>query len=179
METKLLIHSINTATGPYTVKRKTVSGKNYVIVPVVMMLEGVHSGSAGPILHTATALSASAQSWNGTPVVIHHPQDENGNFISANSTGVTVFGDVKNFRWEDNKLKGDAWLEETKLIAHYPLVLNMLSNGTAVDVSIGAYTTELIEAGKWNGEIYYYTSVAIIETIKPAKLSRANNMSEW
>lgn len=167
METKILTYSTKTTSEVYQTTRKMVNGKPHIVVPVVMMLEGVHSGSGGAILHTAEGLQASTPDWADVPVVIHHPQDNQGNYITANSEGVIQFGKVKNPKWQNNKLKAEVWLDETKLIAHYPMVLNMLSNKLPLDVSIGAYTTEIIQDGEWNGEVYH----AITESYIPDHLA--------
>lgn len=68
----------------YEVREETLNGREYVVVPVTMMVEGVHSGSKGPLLHTSEELGKIPESWNGMPVTVDHPVVE-GLPVSAHS----------------------------------------------------------------------------------------------
>ncbi len=144
-------------------------GRNYLILPVVMMVEGVHNGSHGPVLHAAEELSKRVDDWNGSPVTIEHPQDGDGNFISASDpiargTGV---GLVQNAKWEDGKLKAEVWLDEQKTIAQSPLAMQHINENKPLEVSVGVFTEEEITEGDWNGETY----TAIAHNHKPDHLA--------
>lgn len=128
--------------------------EGFLNVPVIMMVEGVHNGSHGAILHQAETLSNHAQEWNGMPVVIKHPQDELGRFISANTEGVISIGTIADARFEDGKLRANLVLNEQTLIAQSPTAHQAIINNTPIDVSIGAYTKERLEEGQWNDEAY-------------------------
>lgn len=158
MENKVQI--LNNTRTPYTVRQTTLNGVEYVVVPVVMMVEGVHSGSKGAILHTADALSALPDKWNDTPVTIQHPQDGD-NFISANTEGVDIVGRVQNTVWENGKLKADVYLERQKIQPNRNL-FNSIMNNRPMDVSIGAFTTERQESGVWGDEQYIGVAVDYI-----------------
>ena len=129
-------------------------------VPAVMMVEGVHCGNKGAILHTAEYLAADAEKWNGKPVVISHPQNAQGEYISAFSEGVIHVGKIHNARFEDEKLKADLILHETKLTAASPTALSYIKENRPLDVSIGAFTEEMQVAGEWNGENYESVTTA-------------------
>ena len=93
----------------YVIRSETLDGKRHIVVPVVMMVEGVHNGSQGPLLHLAEELGRFPGAWNGIPVTIQHPQDGDM-FVSANSPNIInsqVVGRVFNTRFEDGKLKGE------------------------------------------------------------------------
>ena len=68
----------------YTTREAILNGREYIVVPVTMMVEGVHQGSQGSLLHTAEELGKIPESWNGIPVTVGHPAVE-GKFVSANS----------------------------------------------------------------------------------------------
>ena len=70
-------------TSNYSIQSKILNGKKHIVVPVVMMVEGVHSGSHGPIFHSAEELGRFPESWNGIPITIPHPT-VNSQFVSAN-----------------------------------------------------------------------------------------------
>ena len=52
---------------------KQLEGRDHLVVPVVMLTVGVHSGSRGPVFYPAHELKNSASLWNGRPVVVYHP----------------------------------------------------------------------------------------------------------
>lgn len=160
METeKFIVQS--TASLDYEIRTETHQGKEHIVVPVVMMVEGVHNGSRGPLLHTAQELGHIVDSWNGIPVVIDHPQDSAGNYVSANSPQVVdqaVVGRVYNSYMDGQKLKGEAWLDASKLRAASPEAEQAIRQKQPVDVSVGVFNDEEDTEGEWNGEVY--TAVA-------------------
>ncbi len=129
-------------------------------VPVVMMVEGVHHGSGGPIMHTSAGLEASVEQWNGKPVVIYHPQDSEGNYISAESEGVVHVGVISNTRWDSGKLKADLILNTLIMASASPKAVEYIVKGRPIDVSIGAYPINENISGEWNGETYIATTIA-------------------
>ena len=152
---KIGIHRNTAAT--YTIQTKMHEGKQHLVVPVVMMVEGVHSGSRGPLLHTAEELGRFTAAWNGIPIVVHHPQDPSGNYISANSPQVIdreKVGTVYNTRIEDNKLKAEAWIQVDKISQVSPVALAHIRQGLPLDVSVGVFSDEEESQGEWNGETY-------------------------
>jgi len=140
----------------YKVKEKMHQGKKHLIVPVVMMVEGVHDGSHGPLLHSITELGKYPDSWNGIPVVINHPEKEGMN-ISANDPdiidGQTV-GRVYNTHVKDKKLVAEVWLDMEKLKNISPEVLAAINGGELLEVSLGMFTDDERIEGDWNGENY-------------------------
>jgi hypothetical protein len=140
-------------TNNYTPRTERKDGKTYLVVPVVMMREGVHSGSHGAIYHTAEELGKDIEKWNGIPITINHPQ-EGDTFISANSPGVQVVGRIYNAHMDGDKLKAEAWLNEQKMLSASPQALEHIRAMRPLDVSVGIYSEELAVAGDWNGEHY-------------------------
>jgi hypothetical protein len=138
----------------YQILEETIDGVNYLIAPVVMMVEGVHRGSHGPLFHPATELSKSASFWEGIPVVINHPQDETGNYISANSVQEKVVGYVCEPKMEGKKLKAKIRVNVDKTSVHSPTTIAALKANKVLEVSIGVFTDEVKEEGEWNGETY-------------------------
>lgn len=158
---KVLIHSqVSQGTQPYTPVNKTWEGREYIVVPVVMMVEGVHNGSRGPILHKADELEKSVPKWEGMPVTISHPQVA-GNFVSANSEQILNdwgVGHVRNAAMDGTKLKAEAWLDVQKLLALSPETLAAVQSGQIIEVSVGVFSAEDEQPGIWNNEEYTSTS---------------------
>lgn len=143
-------------TPAYTPRRDSWNGVNYVIVPVAMMVEGVHSGSHGPVLHTAEELGKIPETWNGMPVTLRHPQ-VNGQYVSATSPEVLKdwgIGIVFNTRMDGETLRAEAWIEEDKLQTLSAATLQRINNGEIIEVSVGVFSDEEVIDGTWNGETY-------------------------
>ena len=141
----------------YDVKLTIHQEKAHLVIPVVMMVEGVHNGSQGPLLHTITELGKFPESWNGIPVVIYHPEDEDGNAISANSPDVIdkrTVGRVYNTSVEGKKLKAEVWLDEDKLNNVSTETLEDINETKEVEVSLGMFTENEMEEGEYEGEKY-------------------------
>ena len=140
----------------YTAEIKVHQERNHLVVPVTMMVEGVHSGSAGPLLHLIADLGRFPESWNGMPVMIDHPA-VNGQNVSANSPDIidtSCVGRIYNTNVSGTKLRGEAWLDEEKLRQINPVTLTHVNEAKPIEVSIGVFTEEEVETGDWNGETY-------------------------
>ena len=153
MET-LHIHSLKTEN--YEIKTKKYQGKSHLVVPVVMMIEGVHNGSHGKILHKSDELAKFIESWNVMPVVVQHPEKD-GKFISANSPEVLdsqMVGQIFNSKIDNKKLIAEAWLDEEKLKAISMKAYKAIKNGEPLDVSVGMFNDETEEMGNYSGTDY-------------------------
>ena len=157
METMMLQIKVNSTEQPaYTVQTKTVGGKEYMIVPVVMSMEGVHNGSRGAVLHLEEELKNSVNDWEGRPVTISHPK-ENGVFVSADSPEILQLygvGEVHDVYMENKRLKGKIWLDTQKLVALSPETFELIQNNQIIEVSIGVFSEEEEVQGNYNGENY-------------------------
>jgi hypothetical protein len=162
-----------TAMSPYTIAVRKHQGEKHLIVPVVMMVEGVHNGSHGPLYHPAEELGKFPESWNGIPVIVRHPQKD-GVYVSANSPDIVddqVIGRVYNTKFEDGKLKAEVWINEHKASLVYPEILSCLRKGQPIDVSVGVFTDDEYISGEWNGEKY----VGIAKNHRPDHLALLPN----
>ena len=57
----------------YQIDKRKRENRDYLVIPVVMMVEGVHAGSQGAVYHSMDELGKVPESWNGRPIVIDHP----------------------------------------------------------------------------------------------------------
>jgi DNA-binding transcriptional ArsR family regulator len=162
MKAKFITYSGDSLSN-YTVESKTFEGREYFVVPVVMMREGVHSGSRGPLFHSIDELGKYVASWNGIPVMISHPKKD-GNFVSANSPEVleeSKVGFVFNSHVDegDDRLRAEAWLEKARLKSISPKAFKKINKKEPMEVSVGVFSDEIEEEGEYNGEAY--TAIAI------------------
>lgn len=153
----------------YEIRMETYMGRKHLIVPVVMMVEGVHCGSAGPLFHSIEELGKYPDSWNGIPVSIQHPEQD-GQYISANSPEVLerqTVGQVFNTFVDGNKLKAECWIDIERIIAISPEAYSYLQNKRPLEVSIGVFSDDIPQEGDWNGEHY----IAIATNHRPDHLA--------
>lgn len=153
----------------YTVREETYQGAKYLVVPVTMMVEGVHNGSMGPLFHSIAELGKFPQAWNGRPVVIDHPEEE-GQSVSANSPEIMerqVVGIIFNTHVDNTKLRAEAWLNEEKLRQSCPSVLASVQKSEPIEVSIGVFTDQEEVEGDWNDEHY----IAVAHNHRPDHLA--------
>ena len=71
------------------IREETFQGKDFLVVPVIALVEGVHQASNAPApeLALASEFGKYPQGWDGRPVLLSHPQRE-GSPVSANSPEV-------------------------------------------------------------------------------------------
>jgi hypothetical protein len=154
----------------YQIQRKNFEGRTHLVAPVVLLTEGVHNGSSGPALYTTEELSHLSAAWNGVPIPILHPIDEEGNAISCNSPEVlekSGIGRLFNVVYSENALRGELWIDEAKVKAIAPHVYNDLLAGKMIEVSTGLFSDNEATSGEWNGEHYEF----IVRNIRPDHLA--------
>jgi len=151
-------------TASETVDTRVLNGRNYLVVPVVALVEGVrHSGSSEhPELVLAEAFGKWPQTWDGRPVVVDHPQAADGSFLSASDPEVLEnyqLGYIMNSQVQDGKLIVEAWID----LGHVSSsesddITNMwerLDAGETIEVSVGAIVyTDPSKEGKYEGKQY-------------------------
>lgn len=148
---------------------ETFEGKQYLVVPCVMLTEGVHTGSMGSLYYPSQELSKIPSIWNSKPVVVYHPQF-NGQSVSACDPIILEkyrIGELFNTKWEDGKLKTECWIDEEKTKQVDIRVLETIQNGKMMEVSTGLFTDNENAEGEWNGEKYQ----AIARNYRPDHLA--------
>lgn len=137
-------------------QRTTLDGREYAVAPVVALVAGVVNGE----LITAEELGAFVAAWDGRPVPVQHPQDAEGNYVSANSPEVietSVIGQVFKMAMAGDRLVGEVWLDVAKcqkLGGDALATLQRLEAGQIVEVST-AYFCDIEEVtGTFNGAAY-------------------------
>ncbi len=150
------IGNIKIKTNNYKIKQVTFEGKDHIVVPVIMMTEGVHCGSGGAVYHSIEELGHFPEAWNGIPVCIFHPKDEES-YISANSPEVIetqTVGRIFNTHVDGKKLKAECWIDVSKISTISPLAYQYILEMRPLEVSVGVFTDDEKAEGEWNGETY-------------------------
>jgi len=160
MKQSLII--IKLAANGYTARQESLNGNDYLVVPTAMLVEGVHVANNGALYYSPSEFGKIPEAWNGIPVTIYHPQDDDGEFISANSPAVYKFqtiGIIFNTHLNaENKLMSECWIDIDKTSLLSPAVLEHVRAGKPLEVSTGVFTENDGIAGSWNGEGYTSTA---------------------
>lgn len=138
-------------------------GIKYLVAPTVAIKEGVMN----EILYTGVEIDAYIDAWNGRPLIVEHPQDNEGEFVSANQPELLKenLGFYYNALYENNKLKGEWWLDINKAEKSVlgQQVLNALRKGEILEQSTGLFTDIEEKSGEFNGQKY----IGIARNIRP------------
>lgn len=139
------------------IQRRTFNNKPILVLPVVMLKQGVFHGSSGPLYYPDDELSRTAHLWNSRPVLIDHPFGDRGSPISANNPRTwegKVLGQIWNAKFEKGALKAEIWLDEIRTKQIAPDLLDKIMSGVSVEVSTGLFSTDEQTKGIYNGKEY-------------------------
>ena len=143
------------------IRQETWNGKEYTVVPVIAIVEGVLYGANAttPEFASSTEFGKFPEAWNGRPVVLNHPQID-GIYVSAGSPQVLEqyqMGFMFNTTLDGTKLKTEAWLDNvriTELGGTFQETLDRINAGEIVEVSVGTFLDTIDELGTFNGKNY-------------------------
>jgi len=135
----------------------SIGDKQYLVAPMVMLTEGIHAGSNGPLFYPNEELSKTPQVWNNKPVVVYHPMAPDGSGMSACDPDILSnrgVGLIMNTHFEDGKLKAEAWLDESRANKIDERIAVAIEKNQVMELSTGLFTDNKNEPGEWNGEKY-------------------------
>lgn len=147
--------------GAEKVRHEELEGRDHLVVPCVMITEGVHHGSQGRGYYSPRHTAKTTLAWNGMPIVVYHPKKK-GQGISARQPKVfnsSKIGVVMNTRWSNKKLKTEAWIDYQRAKEVDSRILEAVENGKSVEVSTGLHVRRQKKKGVWNGEKYDWVAV--------------------
>jgi hypothetical protein len=137
------------------VKKRTHGGRQYLIAPVVALREGVLNGA----LVLADEFGKFPEAWNGIPLPLGHPQDEDGGFISCNTPDLVAQcpGRLYNVHVDGDRLTGEMWIdiEQAKTVGGKALIAERrLEANEPIEVSTAYFCDNEDSSGEWNGKHY-------------------------
>ena len=148
------------------IRHTELDGRDYLVVPMSMILEGVHKGSQGPVYYSKAELAKTPTMWNMKPITVQHPKKGD----TATDLGVyrnQAVGMIMDAQWKDGKLKAEAWIDKKKAKKVEPSILDFIEAGIPMEVSTGLFADCVLEEGQWKGESY----VAIAQNIRADHLA--------
>lgn len=137
-----------------------IDDNEYLVAPVVALVEGVHHGSGGEVFYPAEEIGKFIAAWNGRPVTLGHPKISDSIPVSANDPVIIeeyLIGRFYNAEFKDGKLKGEVWFDVKKTNILAPEILQAIRDGKRIEVSTGLWTDGDGKSGEWNGEKYNET----------------------
>lgn len=137
-------------------RRVVEDGVAYIVVPMTTITKnGVLPGSRGPLLYPHRETINSVPEWDGTPIVVYHPQ-KHGRHCSAMEVPEQHVGELRRSGINDRgHLSHEGWLREDRLKLadarqrqqSRPEIMPAIFNGQPVEVSTGLYTTNVPRHG--------------------------------
>lgn len=163
--------TINVDPDPDAVEVRDHRGEKYLVAPVVAVAEGVLNGGFLPFQE----IQKSAPGWNGAPVTITHPTDENGDFVPASNPEILEqyqIGFLANAEAVEPKLVGELWVNlgavkwltenANSLGEAAKAAADMLREGDALEVSTGYWHGIVTESGEFQGEEFEAVQVDLL-----------------
>ena len=161
------------SSGTYRVER--LGGNDYIVVPVVALVEGVLQGVVAqqPELALASEFGRFPASWNGRPITINHPHVKVAAveagierieivYISANTSPEVLesfqVGFIFNTKVDGAKLLMEAWIDPVKVNEHSDAAKQLLAKikrGEKIEVSTGLFNQAELSQGSYNTQQYY------------------------
>jgi hypothetical protein len=154
-------------------RRETLAGRDYLVVPMTMLVPGVLNGSKGALLYPSDEVQKRPWMWNGMPLVGRHPVSEAGQALSAREPSIIEkqgLGTVYRAQAASGPLQAEAWFDVDRTAAFdrtlpaHNQILPRLQAGLPVEISTGLFTNDLpAQAGAvFNGVPYAFTATDYI-----------------
>jgi hypothetical protein len=152
--------TFNLQTTKASVRHEMLEGRPHIVVPMVMITEGVHNGSQGRLFYSANELSKTPEMWDHKPVSVYHPR--RGSACSIANINAHKVGIILNTEWDESKkrLKAEAWLEEARIEKVDRRVMNAIDNEEMMEVSTGLYSYNEKTTGTWGKKKEEYDRIA-------------------
>lgn len=144
-------------------------GRPFLVVPVVMIVEGVLNNEFVPFEEFAHF----EDTWNGIPITLGHTQNKDGVDVSANTPEFELtqtIGRVFKAKAESGKLIAEAWIDVMKarrVGGDALILLKRLENGEGVEISVAFFRDVEVTDGLFGGDNFE----AISRNIRPDHLA--------
>ena len=135
-----------------------LEGREYIVCPMVMGVEGVLAGNNGPGLYLGEDWAKFSTAWDHKPIVVYHPEIA-GKGVTACSPAIMnqqKIGLVLNTRWDPKaaKLRAEAWIDRSRVEEVDKRVLEAIQTNCMMEVSTGLFCDQEINQGMHKGRKY-------------------------
>lgn len=138
------------------VRNDTMQDREWVVVPMVMIVEGVLNGNYGPIYYPFEEMSVIPAIWNHKPVVVYHPEgsEANGSACTKEELDARSIGVIMNAEAKEGKLLAEAWLDPDRIETVDSRIMEAIKNETVLELSTGLFMDIEEVSGEYNGVEY-------------------------
>lgn len=134
------------------VRNDRMQDRDFLVVPMVMLVEGVHNGSCGALYYPKDELEKTPAAWNMKPVVVYHPDGPTA--CEPDILTNRMIGVIMNTKFEDGKLKAEAWLDPERMKKVDNRIAEAIEKKQVMELSTGLFTDTEGPEGDWNTEHY-------------------------
>jgi len=143
-------------------RREKLHGREFLVVPLTMIVPGVLNGSQGALFYPPSEIKRNSQAWNGIPLTVGHPT-RNGQQLSGRDPSVlneTGVGFVFHVRSESGKLKGEGWFDVEAVRKVDNRIYDAIINGRKMELSTGLFTDNhpATPGSSYNGRPYTHVA---------------------
>jgi hypothetical protein len=135
-----------------SIRHAELEGRDHLVVPTTMIVEGVLNGSRGPLLYPADELESSVPAWNHKPIVVYHPRE--GSACDPAVLNTRKIGVILNTAWDAPKLRTESWIDVLAANRVDKRIIESLEENKTVEVSTGVYTKNKKDSGEFNSKKY-------------------------
>ena len=151
-------------------RRATLNGREHIVAPLSMIVEGVLNGSKGSLFYPADEIGKNPSQWNGVPLVAYHPT-RMGQPVSArdpdvlNESGLGVVLKSR-FDSQSSRLLAEGWFDVDavrnydKKLPPDARMLPRLEASQAIELSTGLFTRNEKASEGANHRGRYYSHIA-------------------
>lgn len=143
------------------VRTEALQGREYLVAPVSMIVEGVLAGSQGPVLYESAEIVKSVPAWNHKPITVGHPETNGTKVSGCTQTALETvgLGIILNARWkpQTKKLVAEAWFDKSRfaVVPGGDRIEAALLSNTKLEVSTGLFVDRVpVQNGQHNGKSY-------------------------
>ena len=150
----------NTTEAGIAPRLETLHGVEHVVVPAVMMVEGVHNGSSGAGYYSPEVMREVDVAWNNKPATYNHPDTlvDNATTLEQHQLGILLNTQTG----EDGRQKTEVWFNKTLLQNKDAALYSRVMAGEQIEVSTGYVVEALMTPGTWNSEEYAWSATRLV-----------------
>lgn len=124
------------------IRTETYLGEDHLVIPCIALVgdEVVYGMNAdGPEFIPAEELEFSTLGWSGRPVLYDHPANSTSTANEPATLEAMSFGQIFHPRFEDNKLKVEAYCNKRRALEiGQEDLISSIENGEVIELSVGA-----------------------------------------
>lgn len=146
------------SSGQVSARSATFEGREFLVVPVVMLVEGVIHAANAPAaeLVTQDEFTRAPQGWDGRPLYHGHPMRD-GQSVSGNRRDILEserIGFILGTQIKNNKLTTEAWVDVERCASIAPRLLERIRAKEDIEISVGVFVDAEAATGTFNGQRY-------------------------